>query len=124
MEIKKNYYPFGASAQSKTSAAGKEYLSIAVSHSKKKQEKGADGQYADVIEGGKPVWESTWFNLVGPSELLTLSSLCQQLYHAIQDEKAYERAAKYGTGGGAQRRAPSARQDTGPGGMPDDEIPF
>lgn len=90
----KGYFPFVGTAEKKKSQAGNEYISIGVCQSVKKQ------------DGTK---DSIWFNMVDRRDLLTLASMCENLYHKIceEDAKDYE---------DNQTSAPAATND--------DSVPF
>lgn len=70
-----SYYPFSVSAETKTSKAGKQYLSIGVCHKSKDK------------DGNK---KETYFNLINDLDLLILASACNNMYDKIQEEKSKE----------------------------------
>lgn len=70
-----NYFPFSISAETKTSKAGKPYLSIGICQKSKDK------------DGNK---KETYFNLIDERELLILSSACENMYHNIMRAKSDE----------------------------------
>ena len=72
MKIKIYSYPFGSTAETRTSKQGKEYTSIGVWHKTKDK----DGNKKEV-----------YFNFVDERDLLVLSALCQDAYRKIVDAK-------------------------------------
>lgn len=67
-----SYYPFGVSAEQKTSKAGKQYTSIGICHKTKDK----DGNKKD-----------EYINLIDEKELLVIASACESLYHKIVQAK-------------------------------------
>ena len=63
-----SYYPFSVSAETKTSKAGKPYLSIGICQKSKDK------------DGNK---KETYFNLIDERELLVLATACENMYHRI-----------------------------------------
>ena len=73
MDISKSQGFFSASAKTKQSKAGKDYLSIGVAIASKAQ----DGSYT-----------KTWLNMIEPRDLLVLANICKDLYSEIEQSKA------------------------------------
>ena len=98
-----SYYPFSVSAETKTSKAGKQYLSIGICHKSKDK------------DGNK---KETYINLIDEKELLIVASACENMYHKIMQAKSDEYLANKQT---EQDEAPQAQpqQDAF-----DDDIPF
>lgn len=70
-----SYYPFSVSAETKTSKAWKQYLSIGICQKSKDK------------DGNK---KETYFNLIDERELLVLASACENMYHRIMKAKSDE----------------------------------
>ena len=105
MEIRKKAGFFSITAKAKVSQKGNDYLSIGIGHAVK----GQDGKYA-----------KEYFNTIDPTDLLVLSSVCENAYHAIMDakQKEFEKTMR------DQPKAGKAAA-AGPGEpFPDDEVPF
>ena len=107
MDIYKSQGFFSANAKTKTSKAGKDYVSIGVAMSSKQQDS---------------TYKKDWFNMIEPRDLLVLSNICKDLYSALEQAKSDERSGGKSSGGYEQK------PDNGSWGQssPDlvDEIPF
>jgi hypothetical protein len=104
-----SYYPFSVSAETKTSKAGKEYLSIGICQKSKDK------------DGNK---KETYFNLIDERELLVLASACENMYHRIMKAKSDEFLANKSTEQPQEVDVPSEPSvDPAQAGF-EDEVPF
>ena len=101
MKIKTYSYPFGATAETRTSKQGKEYTSIGVWHKTKDK----DGNKKEV-----------YFNFVDERYLLVLSALCQEAYRKIVDAKNADHFSR-------MEEPKEEPEQTAPE-LPEDTIPF
>lgn len=101
MKIKVYSYPFGATAETRTSKQGKEYTSIGVWHKTKDK----DGNKKEV-----------YFNFVDERDLLVLSALCQDAYRKIVDAKNADHFSRM--------EEPKEEPEQPAQELPEDTIPF
>ena len=79
-----NYYPFSVSAETKTSKAGTQYISIGICQKSKDK------------DGNK---KETYFNLIDERELLVLAQACKSMYDRIIAVRNEEFRASKSEGG-------------------------
>lgn len=110
MKLKRKAYPFVATAESKTSQAGNNYVSIGLGQTKKLKEPDENGnEYA-----------TTWLNMIDERDLLVLATICQNLYTQIVTAKNKEREGQSTDKPAPQQKPQQAPQQD----EFDDDIPF
>lgn len=76
MRVLKKDYPFTVIVEDKKSKAGKDYKSISIGYTTV-----VDKEAKNVADR----YQTSWFNFIEETNLLKLSSLCENIYQAVNN---------------------------------------
>lgn len=78
MRVLKKDYPFTVIVEDKKSKAGKDYKSISIGYTSV-----VDKEAKNVADR----YQTNWFNFIEETNLLKLSSLCENIYQTVTDSE-------------------------------------